>query len=473
MNSMARSLNVGLAIMLCSWVPAGAQEPASANTTLADQVDVAITIYNNNLALVRDRREVALPTGEHALRFGDVANQIKPESVSLRSISAPGSVQILEQNYEYDLMSPQKLMEKYVGKKVRLVNQHKDITATDVEAELLSINEGPVYRVGNDIFLGHPGQVVLPEIPKNLIAKPSLIWQLDNDTANQTIEASYLTNGVSWAADYVLTLAKDETAMDVTGWVTLQNQSGADYGNAQLKLVAGEVNIVPQEIQLDRLERRTRNLAKVELAREESFAEYHLYTIPRRTTIKQNQSKQVSLLTAADVKIGKTYEFRGQESYYSQPMGHLPEQNADVYIHFTNKADNHLGMPLPGGVMRIYQQDSEGMLQFSGEDRIKHTAKDETVRLKMGNAFDVVGERRQLDYRAIASNVHQSEYEVIIRNHKEQDVTVDVVEPMGGDWEILSESSSHDKRDARTAVFTLKVPRDGESKLKYRVQVTY
>ncbi|GMW00157.1 MAG: hypothetical protein AMXMBFR84_12950 [Candidatus Hydrogenedentota bacterium] len=472
MNTMRVSV---LATILIVCTASAHPSNTPAESSVADQTDVSVTVYNNNLALVRDRRKVTLPTGEHALRFGDVAQQIRPESLSLQSIDSPGSLRILEQNYEYDLMSPSKLMEKYVGKKVRLINLDKDITVSEVEAELLSLNEGPIYKVGNDIFLGHPGQVVLPEIPENLIAKPSLIWLLENDTADQTIEATYLTNGISWSADYVLTLSNDETSMDVEGWVTLNNQSGIGYTNAQLKLVAGDVNIAPvnQPMPMVAFDYAVPAAAPPPPMQLESFAEYHLYSLARRTTIKENQSKQVSLLTANGVKLTKKYEFRGEEYFYSQPMGHLPEQNAEVYINFENEEENQLGVPLPGGVMRIYQEDSEGMLQFSGEDRIKHTPKDETVRLKMGNAFDVIGERRQVNYRAISSNVHQSEFEIVLRNHKETDISVDIVERVGGDWEILSESHPHEKRDARTAVFSIPIPKDGDAKLTYRIQVTY
>ena len=447
---------------------------ASSETTLADQTEVAVTIYNANLALVRDRRKVAMLPGEGSLRFGDVAQQIRPETVSLRSISNPGSIQILEQNYEYDLISPSKLMEKYVGKRVRLINFDKDIGFIEKEADLLSINEGPVYQADGEIFLGHPGTVVLPEIPENLIAKPSLIWLLDNDGADQEIEVTYLTGGVSWNADYVVTLARDEKAMDLAGWVTLNNQSGAQYTNAQLKLVAGEVNIARPE---PRVPMRG-GAAKAEMMapppmQEESFAEYHLYTLPRRTTIKENQSKQVSLLTAAAIGVEKIYEFRGNEGFYSQRIPPMKDQKVAVFLKFANKKENNLGMPLPAGVMRVYQEDSEGMLQFSGEDRIQHTPKDEDVRLRLGNAFDVVGERTQLDYSKIADNVFESEFEIKVRNHKESDITVDIVEPMPNDWDILKKSHAFVKKDAHTAVFSVPVAKDGETIVTYRVRVRF
>jgi hypothetical protein len=465
----------GIALALAATAAAWGQTPTSA-TTLADQKDVAVTAYNNGLALVRDTRAVKLPAGESQLQFEDVAQQIRPETVGLKSASAPGSVAILEQNYEYDLISPNKLMEKYVGKKVKLQNFNSEITSGTVEAELLSMNEGPVYKVGSEIFIGHPGNVVLPEIPENLIAKPSLIWTLNNTAADQTLEVTYLTNGVSWSADYVITLAKEETSLGVGGWVTMNNQSGATFTNAQLKLVAGEVNVAPQQQpQMEMMMRGARAMPAMAppMPQEEAFAEYHLYTMPRRTTIKQNQSKQLALLNGEGVKCGKKYEYRGQEYFYSQQVPPTGEEHVGVFLEFRNEEKNGLGMPLPAGVMRVYQEDSEGMLQFAGEDRIKHTPKDENVKLRLGEAFDVIGERVQKEYQVIGTNVHESAYEITLRNHKETNITVDIVEPMPGDWRILEKSHEFVKKDARTAVFSVPVPKDGEVKVTYRVQVRF
>lgn len=448
---------------------------ASNESTLADQTDVAVTVYNNNLALVRDRRNLKLLPGEMELRFMDVAEQIQPQTVALKSLTGEGSLQILEQNYEYDLMSPEKLMEKYVGRDVRLVNLSNDMGFSVVHGKLLSMNKGPVYEIDGDIYLGHPGNVVLPDVPDELIAKPTLVWRLQNEGTDHEVEATYLTGGMSWQADYVVTY--DETAgkMDLEGWVTLNNGSGATFTNATLKVVAGEVNIASGGAMNDygapMMEMAVR--AKAAPMQEESFAEYHLYTLPRRTTIKQSQSKQVSLLTASGVSVEKRYEFRGQLHYYSQPMGMFPEQNADTYLEIQNKEENQLGMPLPAGIMRVYQADKSGMLQFSGEDRIKHTAKDEEVRLRLGSAFDIVGERKQTDHKALTNSDHEAAFEITLRNHKEQDVVIDVIEPMPGDWKILEKSQEFVKEDAHTAVFHVAVPADGETVLTYRVRVTY
>lgn len=450
-------------------------ELSTASSTIADQKDVAVTIYNNGLALVRDTRDVKLPSGEVSLQFMDVAQQVQPQTVGLRSTSAPGSVAILEQNYEYDLISPSKLMEKFVGKRVKLINFSNEVNFEQMEADLLSVNEGPVYKVNNEIYLGYPGNVVLPEIPENLIAKPSLIWLLANQGTDQTLQVNYLTNGISWTADYVVTLAKDEKSLDVSGWVTLDNQSGATFTNAQLKLVAGDVNIAqPPPMQMGKVMRGVAEAAMAPpMPQEEAFAEYHLYTMPRRTTIKQNQSKQLALLSGSGIQCAKKYEYRGQVHFFSSPIGRLPEEKVGVFLEFENKEVNGLGIPLPAGVMRIYQEDSEGMLQFSGEDRIKHTPKDEKLTLKMGNAFDIVAERVQTDFKQLADRLTESSFEITIRNHKEADVAVDVVEPMSSDWQIVTSSIPHKKKDAQTAVFSVAVPKDGEAKLTYTVRVKW
>lgn len=448
----------------------------NAKSALADRTDVAVTVYNNGLALVRDTRKLILPPGEVSLEFGDVAQQIRPETVSLKSLTDPAALAIIEQNYAYDLMSPSKLMEKYVGKDVRLVNFSSEVGFQEKDAKLLSVNEGAIYQADGEIYLGHPGTVVLPEIPANLIARPALIWLLANQGTDHQVEVTYLTGGIGWKADYVITLARDEKSMGLEGWVTLNNQSGATYDNAQLKLVAGEVNIVPQaapEEAVMALGYADMDGAMPAPMREEAFAEYHLYTLPRRTTIKENESKQVSLLSGESIAVEKVYEYRGQADFYSRPIPELKDQKVGVFLKFRNEEGNGLGIPLPAGTMRVYQEDSEGMLQFSGEDRLEHTPKDEDVRLKLGNAFDITAERKQTDYRQISDRVFENSFEIKIRNHKEMDIVVDVIEPMTDDWEILEKSHDFEKRDARTAVFKLPVPKDGEVILTYRVRVRY
>lgn len=451
------------------------QAASAAETGATDRLDVAVTVYNNDRALVRESREFTLPDGEVTLKFMDVAERIIPETVSLHSVNAPGKLHILEQNYEYDLMSPQKLMEKYVGRGVRLISRDKDLGSFQYEAKLLSLNEGPVYEIDGEIYLGHPGNVVLPEIPEELIAKPTLLWLLQNQAEKHKVEVTYLTRGMSWKADYVVTLTRTEDELGLEGWVTLDNGSGATYADARLKLVAGEVNIV-QETRAKDMRRAGAMAFAAEAApapmREEAFAEYHLYTLPRRTTIKQNQTKQVRLLTADKVPARKVYQYRSrvQPGRSGGQPGREPD-HAGVFLRFDNEEDTNLGMPLPAGTMRVYQADSEGMLQLAGEDRIQHTPKDEEVELRLGEAFDVIVERKQTDYRQVSDEVHEVAVEVALRNHKKEAILVEIVESLPGDWEILSASREHEKDDAHTVLFKAPVPAEGEAQVTYRVRM--
>ena len=416
-------------------------------STLADQSQVSLTIYNSNLGLVKDIRTINVAEGENELRFMDVASQIMPTTVHIKSLTDTASLNVLEQNYEYDLLSPEKLMEKYVGKQVRLLDTN-DYTGKEVfiSATLLSTNGSPVYQVGDEIHIGLPGRVILPKLPGNLIAKPTLVWLLNSTPAGpQTIEVSYLTNAITWQADYVAVLNTDDTKADLSGWVSIDNKSGATYTNASLKLVAGDVNRVqPKEM-------RRQVMAMAEMAaapappqfQEESFFEYHLYSLDRQTTLKDKQTKQMTLLSASDIPIIKRLIFEGNQAYYIQSYSSsFPSQKVSVILEIENATQNNLGMPLPKGTVRVYKADTQGSLQFVGEDRIDHTPKDETVKIKMGEAFDVVGERKQTQFQRISKTVSEVSWEISLRNHKAEDVTVRVNEPIAGDWEVLSASQS-------------------------------
>ncbi len=468
-----------ITLALCACVFAGSfsmAQDAPASTNLDDQTSVAVTIYNNNLALVREHRSFPLATGEQHLRFQDVADKIRPETVSLKSLKAEGSIAVLEQNYEYDLISPQKLMEKFVGRDVELRSFNEEGRYEVEQARLLSTNGGPVYEVDGKIYTGHPGTVILPEIPDTLIARPSLIWVVNNTQPEQDVEVTYLTQGMSWKADYVLTLSQRATQCDLSGWVTLNNNAGATYTDATLKVVAGEVNQVPDALGHKMVMEEmafARGVAAPAPMQEETFAEYHLYTLPRKTTIKQNQSKQVSLLTAEGIACQKAYEFRGRLHYYSNRIEPQKDERPGVFLLFDNEEANNLGVPLPMGIIRVYQEDQSGALQFAGEDNINHTPKNEEVRVKLGQAFDIVGERIQTDYKTLGSNAFEAAFEISIRNRKEEDVTVDIIEPMPADWTILEESHPHQKKDAFTAIFSVEAPSGGEIVVSYRVRVKY
>ena len=478
------SVLVAIVLVVIGYGPSvspGAQAaaPGAVATVLDDQTGVAVTIYNVNLGLVKDQRTVRLPIGSGELRFMDVASKIIPTSVYIRSLIDLSSLQILEQNYEYDLLNPQKLLDKYVGREVKLYYKNPYTEREEiVTATLLSNNGGPIFRIGDEITFGHPGRIIFPELPENLISKPTLVWLIDNTLPKaQKIEASYLTNGINWRADYVVTLnAKDDMA-DLAGWVSIDNKSGAIYRNAKLKLVAGDVNRVRNEREyMDKMLRAAVAEAKAAKPqfKEEEFFEYHIYTLQRPATIKQNQTKQISLVTADSIPVKKELVYYGARYYYRNRHGEMiSNQKIGVFVEITNKKENNLGIPLPKGTVRVYKHDSEGSLQFVGEDSIDHTPKDEKVKIKLGDAFDVVGSRKQTDWRKIAYDTYEAAFEISLRNHKKEDVTVKVIEPIPGDWRILSSSHDYSKTEAHTAEFNIKIPSDKETKLKYRVLMRF
>jgi hypothetical protein len=443
---------------------------------LEDQTGVALTVYNVNLGLVKDIRDIKLPNGISQLRFMDVASKIIPASVYIRSLKNPDSLEILEQNYEYDLLNPQKLLDKFVGKKVKLYSKNQYTEREEiVEAMLLSNNGGPVFQIGDEITYGYPGRIIFPRIPEDLISKPTLVWLLDNTlSSGQTVEASYLTNGINWMADYVVTLNEKDNMANLLGWVTIDNRSGTSYQNASLKLVAGDVNRVRDQHEYqDKMEYAARAMVK-EQFKEDSLFEFHIYSLQRLSTIKNNQTKQINLVTADTIPVNKELVYYGAGQYYRSRYGEkISNQKVGVFVEIENKKGNNLEMPLPKGTVRVYKHDKEGSLQFVGEDSIDHTPKDEKVRIKLGDAFDVVGSRIQTNWKKIAYDTYEVGFEVSLRNHKEEDVVVRVIEPIPGDWKILETSHEYIKTDAFTAEFNIPVPKDMEVKLKYRVITRY
>jgi hypothetical protein len=458
-------------ILVVAATDAGAAVPMS--VTRADQRDLMVTIYNGNLGLVKDVRDARFPEGATDVRFADVAALIDPTTVHLKSLTDPAGLKILEQNYEYDLLTSEKLLEKYVGRTVRLYQGD----GTFHEAKLLSTN-GPIFEINGQIHMGQYGRLVLPSIPENLVAQPTLVWLLRNrGAAPHRVEASYLTGGITWKADYVLVLNAGDTASDLTGWVTIDNKSGATYANAALKLVAGDVNRAQDPRRQARALELAGRAASADAMRdfkEEGFFEYHLYTLDGRTTLKDNQTKQLALLAAGDVPVQKRLIYYGAQDYYRTAYGvPVSSQKVGVYLDLKNSKENRLGMPLPKGKVRVYKADAAGSQQFIGEDWIDHTPKDERVRIKMGEAFDAVGERTQRDWKKVASGVYEVEWEIALRNHKKEDQTVWVIEPIPGDWQVLTATHPGEKLEAHTLRFQVPVPKEGAARLTYRVRLRF
>jgi len=461
---------------------ASAQD-AEQRSTLADQQGVAITIYNSDLALVKDQRQLTLRPGASTLAFRDVSARMRAETALMRSLTAPGSLTVLEQNFDFDLLTPQTLLEKYVGRQVSVVQTHPTTGQETVEtATVLAANEGVVLKIANRIETGVPGRLVFGDVPGNLRDRPTLVMSLNNSgAAQQNVELSYLTGGLSWRADYVAELNAADTQLDISGWVTLSNTSGASYRNARLQLVAGDVNRVAEQ-QVRRLPNvmaaPAMAMAKTDMSQEELF-EYHLYSLGRPTTIAENQTKQVLLLTGAGVPVRKELLLRGSDYYYRSSVGSLGQKiKVGVFVEFDNKEAAHLGLPLPKGVVRVYKKDSAGNAQFVGEDNIDHTPKNETVRLKLGEAFDVTADKKQTDFKKLAGDSRfnamvESAYEIVLKNAKKEPVTVTVQEPVPGDWRMLSESQPHTKGASNTVIWQVRVPAEGSSALTYRTLVRY
>jgi hypothetical protein len=462
-------------------VTAAAGPSSDVTTTLDDQTELAITVYNSDLALVRDVRNLQLAQGAGNLRFMDIAATVNPATVHFRSLTEPAKVSVLEQNYEYDLLEPDKLLRKYVGRDVTLMRTRQENGSTrqeEVKARLLSYNNAPVWKIGDEIVTGiGADHIRFPELPDTLYSRPTLIWTVDNEGApRHRVEASYLATKLSWNADYVLTVARDDKAADLNGWVTLTNGSGTAFRNAKLQLVAGDLHRVQQQIgrMMDAMKARSAPAAQEAMA-QESFSEYHLYTLGRKTTINNNQTKQVSMLEGEGVPVLKRFVVDGQ-SYYYQNFQHPGAPIKDlvaVYYQLKNEQKTGLGIPMPAGNVRVYQEDSKGGVQFVGEDRIDHTPKDETINLRIGNAFDVACERNQVDFQKIAPNVYEFEYAITLRNHKATPISVEVNEPIGGTWKMVRSSHEWTKTAAWAAQFKVPVAPDATSVLKYRVRVTY
>lgn len=452
-------------LLLTAALPAAAE----IETTHRDQRGLSLTLYNNDLALVRDRRAVRLDRGINNLAFADVSARIQPESARLF-----GPVTVLEQNFDFDLLSPRKLLEKYVGKRVGLVRIHP---RTDEEREetgtLLSVADGGVvFRIGDRIETGietggadSPWRFVFKEVPENLRERPTLSMTLKSEAdGGGELELAYLSGGLEWRADYVATLQEKSETLDLTGWVTLTNRSGTAYRDAQVQLMAGDVRR-----EQPRLDHRRAKLAMMESAApmsEEALFEYHLYTLERPTTLADNQTKQVLLMQADGVPVTKEYRI---ESPRYAALGQEQELKAEVHLAFNNDKPA-LGRPLPKGIMRFYTRDSEGRVQFIGENRIDHTPEGREVRQRVGNAFDVTAKRTQTDFKQLYGNQSESAWRVEVFNAKSRDVIVQLLEPMSGDWSIVEASRPHHKENAHTARWELPVPAKGSTLLTYRVR---
>jgi len=468
-----------LLTLFCVTTLARAEEAAlpRLRSTAEQREELGVTVYSGGFGLIRETRALTLAKGRSEVEFGGVAGTIQPETVQVHVVGAAPGLRVLEQSYQYDLLSPAKLLEKYVGRSVRVL-RWSETKGRDEErdAVVLSAAEPPILRVGDEISWAFPGRISFPEIPKTLIARPTLVWLVDSPAERQKIEVSYLASQLSWKADYVLVVNDTDTAGDLTGWVTLDNQSGAAYANAKVQLVAGDVNRIQPAVYKDPMAVAVEGRAALAPPqfREEGLFEYHLYTLERPTTLLENEQKQIALLEASGIKLAKRLVLRGEPAYFRMQTGELgATSKIAVSLEFENRESERLGMPLPKGIVRVYKRDKSGGRQFLGEDQIDHTPRDERVRIRVGDAFDVIGERKQIDYKVIGSCRGESAWQIELRNHKDEKVEVDVIEPASGDWEIVSSSQKVTKEDARSFSFRVPVPARGSARIEYRVRVRW
>jgi len=450
--------------------------------------------------VVRENREIQLNQGENIVRFTDVAAQIDPTTVSFQSLTSPAAASVLEQNYEYDLVSADKLMGKYLGKEVQVVRRAAGANgaAETLGGTLLSFDASNLVMQDSDgkvRVLARGPEIESIELAKSdegLITKPTLVWKINSSqTGPQMAQVTYQTSSLTWRADYNVTVNSTDDAADIAAWVTILNQSGAAYPDSKLKLVAGDVQRIkpPQaSYRLAEMAALADSTGPAPAFAEKSFFEYHLYTLGRSTSLANNSTKQIELFTTKrDVPVKKTYVYYGvpeQLRFLSpaspnldQNLGTESNKKVDVYLMLTNSEENGLGIPLPAGRIRVYKRDeADGAKEFIGEDVIQHTPKDEKVMVKMGSAFDIVGERRQTDFNAnYNGHVVTESFEIKLRNHKKEAVNVIVKENLYRwvNWEITSASDKWDKQDFRTIHIPVDVPADGEKTVKYSVKYTW
>jgi len=437
-----------------------------------EKKSVSLTVYNQNFALVSDVREGKIKKGRTVLKFDDVASLIDPTSVSFSSLNYPSSLNVIEQNFEYDLLNPDKLLSKYINLQIQLITKDGHI----YRGKLLSFNreqlivkekKGDVSMVNRENIR----DITFGEIPEGLILKPTLVLEIENKKeTTHLIQLKYLTDGINWKADYVAELSPDDKKMDLTGWVTINNRSGATYKDANLKLIAGEVRKIQKYRGYDMMKVEKAVAAGAPQFVEKPFFEYHIYTLQRPTTVKNNQTKQITFLTSPSISVNKKYIYDGAvwRYYHYNNWRRIPyNDKVEVHIVFENKKENNLGIPLPKGKVRFYKRDTDNTTQFIGEDYIDHTPKNEKVELTLGKAFDIKGERKVIEHKKISSRVYQDTYQIKLRNHKKEKVEIEVIEHLYGDWEIVKSSQKYEKVDASTIKFVVEAFPEKEVVITY------
>lgn len=472
-----------------------------------DRTSVDLTVYNSNMALIREERVISFVKGVNHIIVPDIPATIDGTSLHFASLTDPRSVNILEQNYQYDLVHQAKLLDKYVGKEIEFIRldeaTKKEYT---VKAKLLATGWQPqmqysgstagyvysgqmIVEINGKVEIGPPGRIELPSLSEGLILKPQLEWLVDSRRdGEQKTEISYIANGITWNCNYVALLDKNDAHLDLTGWVTLANNSGTTFKDAGLKLVAGDVNRLREQREYapQLAKKMAVDVSEAQFQQKELF-EYKLYALQRHTNLHSNETKQIELTSGHNIPASKLFVYDGMSdnwrlyfnnySYRSQQsFGQQSNKKVGVYVDFKNEEASGLGIPLPKGRVRVYKKDDDGKEQFIGEDEIDHTPKDEEVRLYLGNAFDIVGERKQTDFKTVVSgHVIEESFEITLRNHKAEPVDVQVYEHpwRWSDWEIVKHNGEWKKVDQTTIDFPVKLKKGEEKTVRYTIRYVW
>ncbi|MCS6817868.1 MAG: DUF4139 domain-containing protein [Blastocatellia bacterium] len=481
MNDWLRLLGVGALCVGIGRISSPLVIAQDVATTRSDRQRVTLTIYANDLGLVREIRRVRLPRGIARIRVQDVASTLDPATVSVTTRDGGAAFAVLEQTYAYDVLKPDRLLERSVGRELTLVRRLMVNGAEQlipVKAVLLAYRDGQaVWKIGDEIVIQPAiAEIRFPSLPEGLTVQPALLWTVRNEAGSEReLELSYLASGLSWEAHYVLTVDGAERSADLNAWATVTNRSGVAFHQAELRLMAGEIQRVgpsrPREIELYALAREAQ--AQVPDVQRQEVFEYHVYAFDRPVTLEHNETKQLALVAARDVGLRKEYVVTGQGYYYRQPVepGQPIREPVRVMLSFRNAKEHGLGLPLPAGTVRIYKRDPQAGPQLLGEDRLPHTPREEWARITVGRAFDLIVERRQTAFQRIGRDAYESEYELLVRNRKNEDVTLTVIEPVGGDWEILHSTFPWERAGAFAIRFAVPVARGAEARLVYRVRV--
>lgn len=452
--------NLILTIFFLSSCLFAAKEPVSEGNS------VAVTVYNNNFAVVKEKRPIDFEKGINTIRFTDVASAIEPASVSFQCLSAPGKVAILEQNYEYDLVSTFSLLNRYLDKTVNIsikgsgADKGKEIAGVLMAARdnnlILKNDSGQVEIISE----GSVQNISLAQLPEGLVTRPTLIWLAQSQTAGkEQCQVTYTTGQIGWKADYSAILNAAENALDISGWVTIDNQSGATYKDAIVKLIAGDVRRVEEPQPMRAMGLKYEMAAAAPAFEEKSFMEYHIYTLQRPSTINNNQTKQIEFITPAqNVPAKKIYLYERSKN----------DKKIQVKFEFENKKEYGLGIALPKGKVRVFKKDTDDSLEFVGEDLIDHTPKDERLSLYIGDAFDIAVEHK-LTASKVAEKSRWEKHSIELRNRKDSPVTVFVDEKFSEwvNWKIEESSHSYVKKDAATARFTVDIAADSNATVEY------